>query len=42
MDTNKYFKVAPILKERMMNSGTLMVTFQPHKGYLFHAISYDL
>jgi len=24
--------VAPKLKERMMKSGTLMVTFQPHKG----------
>ena len=26
------FKVAPKLKERMMNEGSLMITFQPHKG----------
>lgn len=25
-------QVAPILKERMMAAGTLMITFQPHKG----------
>lgn len=29
---NQLYQVAPILKERMMNAGTLMVTFQPHKG----------
>jgi len=25
-------KVAPLLKEKMMFEGTLMITFQPHKG----------